>query len=124
MTLIKTTNRTIEVSEINADYMIPIKLNVQSVVFEPGFCLKDASVLNIVENSPDYPVKAQLTSSIGAVEPRAWIFNQRLQVGFIYEDCVFNVGAKVFFNIGELHNGNDSINCNMKMKLNAEDAVL
>ena len=123
---IKTTNRTIEVSAIDSDYMMDRNLNVQSVVFLPGVYLKTDSVVYIVENSIHAvdPVKAMLTSTIGAAEPRAWIFNQRLQLGFVYLNCVFNVGAKVIFNIGEIHRGNDAISTQMKMQLSAEDVVL
>ena len=124
MSLIKITNRTIEVSEINADYMMDTKINVQSVVLIPGVYFKFDSFIDIIENNSDGAVKARLISSIGNVEPRVWVFNQRLQLGFVYADCAFNVGAKVFFNIGELHHGNDAWSTHMKMKLKAEDAVL
>ena len=124
MSVVKVTNRTIEVSEIDEDYMMPAKLNVQSVVLIPGTVLKDDSMVPIIENSPDSPVKVLLTSTISTYESRCWQLNQRLQLGFVYLDSVFNTGAKVIFNIGELHSGNDSVSTRMTMKLNAEDAVL
>lgn len=94
-----TTNRTIEVSAIDADYMMGLEINVQSVVFIPGAA---DDVVDIVENNigGTNPVKVQLLSGDG--EPRGWIFNQRLQLGFTFAGNIFNAGAKVIFNIGEL----------------------
>lgn len=122
---IKTTNRTIEISDIDSDYMMPTKLNVQSVVFIPGSG-KFANYVYIIENSPKEvdPAKVLLLSSIGTVEPRSWIFNQRLQLGFVFLDSNIDESGKVIFNIGEIHSGNNAINTRMLMKLNAEDAVL
>jgi len=126
MSLIKTTNRIIEVSEINEDYMMDQKLNVQSVVLLPGIYLKFASYVDIVENS-EYdadPVKVRLISSINPwlPEPRVWLFNQRLQLGFVYENCVFNVGAKVIFNLRpEVRREEAIFGLSTKMKLKAED---
>ena len=124
---IKVTNRTIEVSEIDSDYMMNQELIVQSVVFLPGTYLKDYSFVDIVENSEEDtdPVKIRLISSIGAVEPRSWIFNQRLQLGFVYANCVFNSGAKVIFNLRqEVRKEEALFGLSMKMKLKAEDAQL
>ena len=130
MSLIKTTNRTIEVSEINADYMMPLKTNVQSVVFIPGIIFKGDNYVYIIENNSDSSVKAFLQSTITQTEPRMWIFNQRLQLGFIYLNGVFDIGAKVIFNIGELHYGSGGSNVRvnawspeMKMKLSQETAI-
>ena len=119
---IKETNRTIEISAIDSDYMMDQKINVQSVVFIPGVKAQDSNYVDIIEFGS--LVKVKLISSIGQVESRAWIFNQRLQLGFIFANCVFTTGAKVIFNIGELHYGNDAITTRMKMKLKAEDVVL
>ena len=96
---IKITNRTIEVSAIDANYMMPSNLNVQSVVFIPG-AVNDK--VDIVENSEYtvHPTKVKLISGDG--EPRGWIFNQRLQLGFIFANGTFTQGAIVIFNIGEL----------------------
>ena len=120
---IKTTNRTIEVAVVDADYMMPIKLNVQSVVFIPGTILKGDNYVYIIENNSDSSVKILLTSTIIQTEPRFWIFNQRLQLGFVYADGVFDTGAKVIFNIGEIHRGNDAWTPEMKMKLSQETAI-
>ena len=132
MSLIKTTNRTIEVSEINADYMMPLKTNVQSVVFIPGIIFKGDNYVYIIENSIHAvnPVKAFLQSTITQTEPRMWIFNQRLQLGFTYLNGVFDIGAKVIFNIGELHFNRRTTNVRinvwspeMKMKISQETAI-
>ena len=120
---IKITNRTIEISAIDSDYMMPSNLNVQSVVFIPGTD-KTPNYVSIIEDDVTSPVKAILLSSIGDIESRAWIFNQRLRLGFIFLDGVFGLGSKVIFNIGELHFDNDIVNTRMLMKLKAEDVVL
>jgi len=96
---VKATNRTIEVSAIDEDYMMDTGLNVQSVVFIAG---ASDDVVDIVESSTETadPAKVQLKSGDG--EPRAWIFNQRLRLGFVFADGTFTAGSKVIFNIGEL----------------------
>ena len=96
---IKTTNRTIEISAIDADYMMGNEINVQSVVFIPGAA---NDVVDIVENSVEAvdPTKVQLLC--GDDEPRGWIFNQRLQLGFVFANGTFSAGSKVIFNIGEV----------------------
>ena len=96
---VKVTNRTIEVSGIDANYMMPQGINVQSVVFIPG---QAADEVYIVENSEEAidPVKVALVSGDG--EPRGWFLgNQRLQLGFVFADGKFTQGSKVIFNIGE-----------------------
>ena len=97
---IKTTNRTIEVSAIDEDYMMDIGLNVESVIFIPG---ATGDVVDIIESSTyaTDPVKIQLKSGDG--EPRGWLFNQRLRLGFIFADGTFTADAKVIFNIGEIN---------------------
>ena len=94
-----TTNRTIEVSAIDVDYMMPVGINVDSVVFIPG-AIDD--IVDIIENSIETtdPVKVQLKSGDG--EPRGWrFFGQRLQLGFVFADGTFTANSKVIFNIGE-----------------------
>ena len=94
-----TTNRTIEVSGIDSDYFTGLEINVQSVVFIPG---QATDFVDIVENNinGDDPIKVRLYSGDG--EPRGWIFNQRLQLGFIIGNCIITAGGIVIFNIGEL----------------------
>ena len=96
---IKTTNRTIEVSAIDEDYMMATHLNVQSVVFLPG---QANDIVYIIESSVEAidPVKVALVSGDG--EPRGWILNQRLRLGFTFALGTFTAGSKVIFNIGEL----------------------
>ena len=96
---IKTTNRTIEVSAIDEDYMMGTGINVQSVIFIPG-AVDD--VVDIVENSIETtnPAKVQLKSGDG--ETRGWsMHSQRLQLGFVFADGTFTANSKVIFNIGE-----------------------
>jgi len=96
---IKTTNRTIEVSAIDEDYMMDTGINVKSVVFIPGAA---ADIVDIIENSIETvnPAKVQLKSGDG--EPRGWVFNERLQLGFVFADGTFTANSKVIFNIGEI----------------------
>ena len=67
---IKTTNRTIEVSAIDSDYMMDNGINVESVIFIPG-AADDA--VEIIESSTETtdPVVVKLQS--GDAEPRGWI---------------------------------------------------
>ena len=97
---VKTTNRTIEVSAIDENYMMDQELNVQSVVFLPGAA---SDKVYIEENSIEAtnPIKVMLES--GDDEPRGWIFNQRLQLGFTFATGTFSGTSKVIFNIGELN---------------------
>jgi len=94
-----TTNRTIEISDIDSDYFMGLETNVQSVVFLPGAA---SDKVDIVENNidGDDPIKVRLLC--GDDEPRGWIFNQRLQLGFIFANNTLSQGAVVIFNIGEL----------------------
>jgi hypothetical protein len=96
---VKVTNRTIEVSAIDESYMMDTGINVQSVVFIPG---QADDVVNIVENSTETvdPTKVQLLCL--TLEPRSMIFNQRLQLGFVFANGIFTANSKVIFNIGEL----------------------
>ena len=96
---IKITNRTIEISDIDSDYMMGLGINVDSVLFIPG---ASDDVVDIVENSEEAvdPIKARLISGDG--EPRVWYAGpQRLQLGFVFADGIFTAGAVVIFNIGE-----------------------
>ena len=99
MSTIITTNRTIEISAIDADYMTELGINVESVMFIPGAA---DDVVDIIENNinGDNPVKVRLISGDG--EPRIWYTKQRLQLGFVFADGTFTAGAIVTFNIGEL----------------------
>lgn len=96
---VKTTNRTIEVSAIDENYMMDNGIDVDSVVFIPGAA---DDVVDIVESSVETtdPVKVQLKSGDG--EPRGWLFKQRLRLGFVFANGTFSGGSKVIFNIGEI----------------------
>ena len=96
---VKSTNRTIEVSAIDEDYMMDTGINVESVLFIPGAA---DDVVEIIESSVETtnPVKAKMVSGDG--EPRVWYTNQRLRLGFTFANGTFTAGSKVIFNIGEL----------------------
>jgi len=121
-----TTNRTIEVSEIDSDYMMPPKTNVQSVVFIPGDNKFGNDEVYIVEDSPHDtdPIKCFLNNDVDGKESRMWIFNQRLRLGFVYN-------AMVIFFFFLLHYNHRVTNVRigvwtpeMKMKLSQQTAVL
>ena len=96
---VKTTNRTIEVSAIDEDYMMDQEINVQSVVFLPGAANDEVYIIENSIHAVD-PVKVLLQS--GDDEPRGWIFgNQLLQLGFTFANGTFTATSKVIFNIGE-----------------------
>lgn len=92
------TNRTIEVSAIDEDYMMGTGINVESVVFIPGAA---ADVVDIIESSIETtdPIKVQLKSGDG--EPRVWYCQQRLRLGFVFANGTFSQGSIVIFNIGD-----------------------
>jgi len=94
-----TTNRTIEISDIDSDYMMDIGINVESVIFLPG---AENNSVDIVEERDGgaNPLKVRLISGDG--EPRVWYTNQRLRLGFVFADGVFAATAVVIFNIGSL----------------------
>lgn len=95
---VQSTNRTIEVSAIDSDYMMGQKINVWSV--ELIGSANDH--VYIVENSTytNDPVKCHL--KIAADENRNhYFFGQRLQLGFVVANGTFSQGSKVIFNIGE-----------------------
>jgi hypothetical protein len=94
---VKTTNRTIEVSSIDSNYMMTNSENVESVVFIPGAA---DDVVEIIESSIETtdPVKVKLQSGDG--EPRVWYCHQNLTLGFTFANGTFTAGSKVIFNIG------------------------
>lgn len=94
---IKTTNRTIEISAIDSDYMMDQGINVQSVVL---IAEDQGDYVYIVENSEETtdPVKVKLDYTYS----RIWYAsNQRLQLGFVFANGSFSENSKVVFNIGE-----------------------
>ncbi len=102
MSTIKITNRTIEVSAIDEDYMMSEGVNVESVVLIAGAA---SDMVQIIEQSTytTDPVKVELKSGDG--EPRVWYAGQNLILGFTFANGTFTipqgeVGAKVIFNIG------------------------
>ena len=94
------TNRTIEVTDIDSNYMMDTALNVESVVFIPAAW---GDTVDIIENSIEStdPVKVRLYSILGV--PKVMYFNQRLQLGFIFANGTFTADSKVVFNIGEIN---------------------
>jgi hypothetical protein len=102
MSTYKITNRTIEISDIDEDYLMPQEINVDSVVLIPATNPFGYSFVDIYENSEyiSNPVKVQLYS--GDDEPRVWYTYQRLQLGFHFKTSFLTAGSKVIFNIGEV----------------------
>ena len=95
-----TTNRTIEVTDIDSDYMMDTVLNVESVVFVPAGWVDYVFIIESSVHAVD-PVKTYLYSILGV--PKVMYFNQRLRLGFIFSDGSFTAGSKVIFNIGEIN---------------------
>ncbi len=96
---IVTTNRTIEVSAIDEDYMMDQGLNVQDVVFLPGAADDKVYIIEDSVETTD-PIKVLLES--GDNEPRGWnMHGQRLRLGFVFANGTFSQGSIVIFNIGE-----------------------
>lgn len=98
---VKSTNRTIEVSAIDSDFIMEKSENVESVVLIPGAAADEVAILEV---DPDgtltiAPTKTLLQSTDGG--PRVQYFGQSLRLGFIFTDSTFTAGAKVIFNIGE-----------------------
>lgn len=95
---IVTTKRTIEISNIDSNYMMSNSENIWSVVFYSGTA---ADKVFIIESDGTYtPLKCFL--QISADEPREhYFFGQRMRLGFVFADGTFAATAKVVFNIGE-----------------------
>jgi len=98
---IKTTSRTIEISEIDSDYILPPELNIESVVFIPGASGDKIEIREYINSDVTLsPIKSLLVSGDG--EPRIqYFFRQRLRLCFEFASGIFTAGAKVIFNIGE-----------------------
>jgi len=96
---VKSTNRTIEVSAIDSDYMMDPEINVWSVVFIGGGANDEVYIIEDSVETTD-PVKCHLKQA--ADEPREhYLFGQRLRLGFTFADGTFSQGSKVIFNIGD-----------------------
>lgn len=97
---VKVTNRTIEVSAIDANYSMDPGLNVHSVHFIPGAIDDVVDIVEISTETAD-PVKARLMADI-TDEPRTVYFGgQRLRLGFVFASGTFSSGSKVIFNLSE-----------------------
>lgn len=96
---IKNTGRTIELSEIDSDYIMDPEINVESVVFIPGASDDSIEIREYTGNVTTSPAKTLLVSGDG--EPRTQYFRQRLRLCFEFASGTFTAGAKVIFNIGE-----------------------
>jgi len=97
---IKTTSRTIEVSAIDSDFIMPPELIVESVVLIPGALGDKVEIREyLAGNVITSPAKTFLSSGDG--EPRVQYFRQRVRLCFEFASGIFTAGAKVIFNIGE-----------------------
>lgn len=94
---IKATGQTIEISNIDSDFMMRSTIYVRSVVFIPG---RSYDCVDITENSQHEkdPIKIRLHCKNG--DAKCFEFNQQLQLGFTFANGTFSNGAKVIFNIG------------------------
>jgi hypothetical protein len=94
---VKVTSRTIEVSAIDADYMMPLGLNVWSVELIGSANDK----VYIIENNDANDVTKCFLQRAADENRNHYFFGQRLQLGFVFADGTFSAGSKVIFNIGE-----------------------
>ena len=97
---IKITNRTIEISDIDSDYLMNDGLNVESVVFIPGGWGDYVEIIESSEYAVD-PIKTVLVSILGL--PKVMYFNQNLRIGFTFANGSFSATSRVIFNIGEIN---------------------
>ena len=93
------TNRTIEISSIDSDFIMEPEINVESVVFIPGALNDEVEIREYTGDVTTSPVKTFLFSGDG--EPRVQYFRQRVRLCFEFAGATFTAGAKVIFNIGE-----------------------
>lgn len=96
---IKKTNRTIEISSIDSDYIMPPEINVESVVLIPGAANDEVEIREYTGGVTTSPAKTLLLS--GDNEPRVQYFRQRIRLCFEFASATLTAGAKVIFNIGE-----------------------
>ena len=95
------TNRTIEITEIDEDYIMNPELNVESVVFIPGAADDQIEIREYTGDVETSPTKGLFLSGDG--EPRIQYFTQRLRLCFDFSALTTNLtaGTKIIFNIGE-----------------------
>lgn len=96
---INSTNRTIEISVIDSDFIMDPDVNVESVVLIPGATDDEVEIREYTGDVTTSPAKTFLFSGDG--EPRVQYFRQRIRLCFEFASATFTVGAKVIFNIGE-----------------------
>lgn len=100
---VKTTKRTIEVSAIDADYMMSDGEIIWSVFFVPGAKGDEAFISEDSVETVD-PVKCHLRLGLDteAYQPLEHYFHgQKMRLGFDFSDGTFSGGSKVIFNIGD-----------------------
>ena len=93
------TDRTIEISSIDSDFIMDPEINVESVVLIPGAQNDEVEIREYTGDVTTSPTKTFLVSGDG--EPRTQYFRQRLRLCFEFASATFTAGAKVIFNIGE-----------------------
>jgi len=95
-----TTDRTIEISDIDSDYILDPQINVESVVLIPGADDDKVEIREYYRGSlATSPAKTLLHSGNG--EPRTQYFRQRVRVCFEFATATLTAGAKIIINIGE-----------------------
>ena len=101
MSTINATNRTIDISAIDADYIMDPEVNVESVVLIPGADDDQVEIREYTGAVGTSPVKTLLQSGDG--EPRTMYFRQRVRLCFEFGDVTTKLSAssRVIFNIGE-----------------------
>ena len=93
------TDRTIELSVIDSDFIMDPEINVESAVLIPGAADDEVEIREYTGDVTTSPAKTLLISGDG--EPRVQYFRQRIRLCFEFGSATFTAGAKVIFNIGE-----------------------
>ena len=96
---IKTTNRTIEISNIDSDYTMSPHTYVESVVLIPGASGDKIEIREYIGDVTTSPAKTLLYSGDG--EPRTQYFSERIILCFEFASGVLTAGAKIIFNVNQ-----------------------
>jgi len=96
---INKTNRTVEISSIDSDYIMDPHTLVESVVLIPGASGDKIEIREYTGNVTTSPAKTFLHSGDG--EPRTQYFSERIRLCFEFASGVLTAGAKIIFNINQ-----------------------
>jgi hypothetical protein len=95
------TNRTIEITAMDEDYIMEPEISVESVVFIPGAADDQFEIREYTGDVATSPVKGLFMSGDG--EPRIQYFRQRVRLCFDFDalTTTHTAGMKIIINTGE-----------------------